>query len=345
MKLLNNDYVMLALRWRVLIILGTTLLVAALAVPGFFEMRTLGVGMDRAATIGLVAVGMTVLLLCGQLDLSVGAVLAVSGIVTIMFQEPLGPVLSAGLGLAAGALCGAINAFLVVGLKMNSLVATLATMIFFRAVAHWLTGSEPLSGPDPLFGIGLSRLMYGVISVRTLLFIVLIVLLHVWLTRTVPGRNMFAVGSNPDSATASGVRSNRYLTAAFIFGGFMAGFAGVVQSLNVNTGSPVFGETTLIAVIAAVVIGGTRLEGGKGSALGTLGGVFTMGALTTAMEYQSVPAYVQQIVTGLILLLLILLDRVLTVSRTREKSLGQILRDRTAPNESRTAPQIPTPTQ
>jgi ribose/xylose/arabinose/galactoside ABC-type transport system permease subunit len=159
-----------------------------------------------------------------------------------------------------------------------------------------------------------------------LLFIVSIILLHLWLTRKVSGRNMFAVGSNPASATASGVRSSAYLVFAFVFSGTMAGIAGVIQSLSVNTGSPVFGESIVLTAIAAVVIGGTRLEGGRATVLGTLGGVLTLGALTTAMEFQNIPAYIQQIVSGLILLLLILLDQLVSRRSSRDVRLMTLIK-------------------
>ena len=157
-------------------------------------------------------------------------------------------------------------------------------------------------------------------------------MLHFWLTRSVSGRNMFAVGSNIVSATGSGIKSRTYLAGSFVFSGAMAGIAGVIQSLSVNTGSPVFGESIVLTAIAAVVIGGTRLEGGRASALGTLGGVLTLGALTTAMEFQSIPAYIQQIAAGLILLLLILLDQLVSSRNGRDVSLRALIgRLRTPP--------------
>lgn len=307
---LTNSVVFLGLvRYRVIVILVATLVLSASFVPGFFEGRTLSLGIDRVATMGLLAIGLTVVLIAGQLDLSGGAILALSGIAAIGLQPALGQITAAIVGVIVGMLAGAINGALVVVLKINSLVATLASMLFFRALCHLITESRPISGVDPFFGIPLTQPIAGTVSMRVVLFLALIVLLHVWLTRVVSGRNLFAVGSNPASASASGVRANLYLFGAFVFAGTMAGIAGVTFSVASNTGSPMFGDTIVLTAIAAVVIGGTRLEGGVGSALGTLGGLLTLAALTTAMEYQSIPAYVQDIVTGAILILLILLDR------------------------------------
>ncbi len=313
-------------RNRVVIILIATLVIGASVVPGFLEFRTASLGLDRMATLGLLAIGLTVVLIAGQLDLSGGAILALSGIAAIGLQEQLGQIPAAMVGLGVGVLAGALNGFLVVILRINSLVATLASMLFFRGLCHLITESRPISGTDPLFGLIVSRPIEGTFSGRTFLFFVLIVLLHLWLTRTVAGRNLFAVGSNPVSAEASGIRSRVYLFGVFVFSGTMAGVAGVIQSLSVNTGSPVFGERLVLIAIAAVVIGGNRLEGGRGSALGSLGGLLTIAALTTAMEYQSVPAYLQDIVTGVILLLLILLDRTVSSGQRRDVTFAALLR-------------------
>lgn len=313
-------------RYRVIVILAATLFVAATFVPGFFEARTLSLGMDRAATMGLIAIGLTVVLIAGQLDLSGGAILALSSIAAVGLQDELGQVPAAIVGLIVGVAAGAFNGLLVVILKINSLVATLASMLLFRALCHLITESRPVSGIDPFFGIPLTQPLFGTVSGRVLLFLVLILLLHFWLTRSVVGRNLFAVGSNATSASASGIRSNWYLFGAFIFSGLMAGLAGVIFGVASNTGSPVFGDTIVLTAIAAVVIGGTRLEGGVGSALGTLGGILTLAALTTAMEYQSVPAYVQDIVTGAILLLLILLDSLTHAQRGVNVSISALAR-------------------
>jgi ribose transport system permease protein len=313
-------------QYRVIIILLTTFIVAASIVPGFLDFRTLSLSLDRVATMGLLAAGLTVVLIAGQLDLSGGAILALSGIATIGLQEQLGQIPALLVGVLVGLAAGMINGFLVVILKINSLVATLASMLFFRSLCHLITESRPVSGTDLFFGLIVTRPLAGTFSLRVFLFIIVIVLLHVWLTRTVAGRNLFAVGSNPASVVASGIRANVYLFGAFAFSGLMAGVAGVVFSLGVNTGSPVFGDTIVLTAIAAVVIGGTRLEGGRGSGLGTLGGLLTLAALTTAMEYQSVPAYVQDIVTGLILLLLILLDRFVSSKKRRDVSLTALMR-------------------
>jgi ribose transport system permease protein len=296
-------------RYRVFVILAATLIVAAFVVPGFLRLNTLALGLDRGASIGLIAIGMTVLLIARQIDLSVGSIFGLCGIIAVLLQPSIGVWPAAAVGVLAGAVLGAINGILTVVFRINSLVATLATMLAFRAIAHWLTESQPVPGAHIMLSIALSKVYVEIFTARAMLFVGLILCLHAWLTLTVAGRNLFAVGSNPEAATASGISPDRTVLLSFIFAGVLAGLAGVLQSLTTNTGSPMFGSEILVVIIAAVVVGGTRIEGGKGSALGTLGGVLTITALTTAMEFQSIPAYVQQVVMGSILILLVVLDR------------------------------------
>ena len=307
--------------YRVALILGLTLIVASFLVPGFLSLTTLGLGLDRSSTIGIIAIGLTVLLIAGQIDLSGGAVFALAGIVSIQLQPSLGLWPAACVGVLTGAAAGALNGMLSVGFKVNSLVATLATMLIFRSIAHWITASQPVSGTDIMFSLALAKIYFDIFTVRSALFLAAILLLHFWLTRTVSGRNLFAVGSNAIAAEASGISSGKMVFLGFVFASTLAGVAGVLQSLATNTGSPMFGSELTVSVIAAVVVGGTRLEGGRGSALGTLGGVLTIASLTTAMEFQSVPAYVQQVVAGLILILLVVLDRtVRTTARANTRA-------------------------
>lgn len=320
-------FLVLASQYRVLIILGLTLAISALVVPGYLAPSTLSLGLDRAATIGLIAIGLTVLLIAGQIDLSGGAVFALAGIASVILQREIGILPAAIVGILVGAFAGAVNGALVVRLKVNSLVLTLATMLIFRSLAHWITNSQPVSGTNIMLSLALAKIYLEIFTIRSALFIVLIVLLHFWLTRTIPGRNVFAVGSNPAAAKESGIASDRIVFLGFVFAGTLAGLAGVLQSLVTNTGSPVFGSELTVAVIAAVVVGGTRLEGGRGSALGTLGGVLTIGSLTIAMEFQSIPTYVQQVVSGLILILLVVLDRAVTTKGRAQGMRPVLVRD------------------
>ncbi len=301
--------VALVLRYRVGVILVMSLVACAVLVPGFFSTSTFGLALDRGASMGLLAAGLTLLLISGQIDLSGGAVFALAGIVAVQLQPEFGILAGAVIGVLVGLLAGVINGALVIWVGINSLVATLATMLIFRSAAHWLTDSQPQSGIDIMFALTISQQFFQVFTIRGMLFLGLILALHVWLTRTVGGRNLFASGSNPSAARACGIRQGWIQFNAFVFASGLAGLAGVLQSLSVNTGSPTFGAELTILAITAAVVGGTRIEGGRGSAMGTLGGVAVISILTTGMEFSSVPAFFQQIVIGSMLLVLVVLDR------------------------------------
>jgi len=174
-RILDSEVFHALVRNRVVIILVSTLTIGATLVPGFLEFRTASLGLDRMATLGLVAIGLTVVLIAGQLDLSGGAILALSGIATIALQETLGQIPAAFVGLGVGIAAGAVNGFLVVVLRINSLVATLASMLIFRALCHLITESRPVSGIDPLFGLIVSRPIADTFTGRTLLFFALII--------------------------------------------------------------------------------------------------------------------------------------------------------------------------
>lgn len=308
-----------AVRYRLVVLLILVIILGSVTIDDFFTLTTIQSVLNRATIVGLLAIGLTPVLIAGQIDLSIGSILSMSGISMIMLQPTLGNVPAAVVGVLVGVAIGALNAAIVVVFKISSLVATLATLLIFASLALLMTNSQPVSSPDPLFGLGLTAGVAGIFTPRSLIFVAAALLLFVWLRFTPSGRSLYAVGSNPAAATSSGIRANGYLVATFVISGFFAGLAGVVQALSTATGSPVAGSLMLIPAITAVVIGGTRLEGGRGSSLATLGGVVALGALTMMMEFNGIPAYTQAIYTGLILIALITLDR-LTSDRARPAS-------------------------
>lgn len=311
-------------QYRLLVMLVAVAIFGGLTVDDFLTINTLQSVIDRATVVGFLALGLTPVLIAGQIDLSIGSTMSMAGITTIFLQSYIGNIPAALVGLAVGVLIGVINAMLVVVFKINSLVATLATLLVFASLALLVTNSYPLSSSDPVFGIPLTADFLVIFTPRSAMFIAAALLMFVWLKSTPSGRNLYAVGSNAPAAKSAGINANGYLAATFVISGLFAGAAGVLQSLSTAAGSPVAGAVMLIPAITAVVIGGTRLEGGRGSSLATLGGVLALGALTAALEYSGVPSYTQAVYTGLLLILLITLDRLVsgdgtTASRTHRR--------------------------
>lgn len=315
--MITHPLAILLLRYRLVIILGATLILGGLFIPGYLSFSTLALSLDRGTTMGIIAVGMTAILISARIDLSSGSILAASGIVMVMLQPVIGAWPAVAVGIGVGGAFGLLNGLIVVRLGINAMIATLASMLAIRSIAHLITGSLPVNGQDWAFGAALTGDLVGGFSSRVVIFLVLVAALHIWLTYIPAGRGLYAVGSNESAARENGINVDTYILGAFVFAGLCAGLSGVLLSLNVNTGSPVFGVHVLIQAIMAVVMGGTRLEGGRGSALGTLGGVVTVSALTTALEYASVASHIQQIVMGLILITLIVMDHLASMSRSR----------------------------
>jgi ribose transport system permease protein len=308
-------------RYRLLVMLAAVAIFGGISVSDFLTVGTFQSVLDRATVVGFLALGLTPVLIAGQIDLSIGSTLSMAGITTIFLQPVIGNVPAAIAGLVVGVVVGVINAVMVVVFKINSLVATLATLLIFASLALLLTNSYPLSSKDPIFGIPLTSELLVIFTPRSTIFVAAALIMFIWLRATPSGRNLYAVGSNPAAATSAGINANAYLFATFVISGLCAGAAGVLQSLSTAAGSPVAGAVLLIPAITAVVIGGTRLEGGRGSSLATFGGVLALGALTAVLEYNGVPSYTQAVYTGVLLILLITLDRLVsgdgvTTSRT-----------------------------
>lgn len=321
--------------YRLLVLLIAVAIVGTITIDDFLTLGTFQSVLNRATVVGFLALGLTPVLIAGQIDLSIGSTLSMAGITTIGLQPVIGNVPAVLAGLAVGLLIGAVNAIIVVVFKISSLVATLATLLIFASLALLLTSSQPLSSPDPIFGIPLTSDLLVIFTPRSAIFVAAAIVLFVWLRYTPSGRNLYAVGSNAPAAKSAGIRSNGYLVATFLISGLFAGAAGVLQSLSTATGSPVAGAVMLIPAITAVVIGGTRLEGGRGSSLATLGGVLALGALTMTLEFNGIPSYTQAIYTGVLLIILITLDRLVSNdSRPTSRTLRSERAEPTTPRET-----------
>ncbi len=330
---MNPRTVRLIAENRIYIFVVVAFALAFLLVPqlqGVLPMKNL---VQRATVDGIMAVGMTVVLLAGQLDLSVGSVLALSGVVALGLQGDIGPIPAALAGILAGGIVGVINGLLVVKAGINSFIVTLAAMIAVRGVAMTLSGAGPIRGADSSFGPSVDKALFGPIwqdlplgtflTPRILIFLALLLVAHVFLLRVRQGRNVYAVGGNPEAARLSGISADLYTFGAFVFCGLTAGLAGTLLGLSLNTGTPTVGSAGALPVIAAVVIGGTALTGGSGSMLKTLMGVLLISLVSTAMNLFGLQVYLQSVVMGLVLIIVVLIDALYSAWRTRLVIAGQ----------------------
>ena len=263
------------------------------------------VTLGRISLVGLVALGLTAVILMGELDLAVASTLAVSGVIMASFDSLAVGVLAA---LATGLIVGAINAFFVVVVGINSFIATLGMLFFLRGAAFVISGEAPVRIADVDAGIAFGQPIIGPLTPRMLIFIAAFVALYIFLSHVRVGREFYAVGGNRQAARDAGIPVTRRVFTGFMISGFIASLAGVINTLERTAADPTAGSTVLLASFAAAIIGGVLLNGGRGSVFGTLIGASALGMLQVALTLSGVQVDVQNIVIGSVLLLAVITD-------------------------------------
>ena len=279
----------------------------------------------QVTSIVYLGIGATLVILTGGIDLSVGSVLALSGVAAALSVKAGVPVAPAMLiGIVVGALCGAVNGLCVTLLKLPPFIATLGMMLVARGIALQVTDARAVSGLGEAFGVlgngalfrierideqGFPDVVFPGIPYPVILMLLLAVVAGVLLRRTTLGRHLHAVGSNQEAARLSGVNVNRVVMFAYIASGALAGLTGCVLMSRLVTAQPNEGVMYELDAIAAAVIGGTSLSGGVGTVSGTLIGSFVIGILRNGLNMNGVSAFTQQIIIGLVILLTVWIDQ------------------------------------
>jgi ribose/xylose/arabinose/galactoside ABC-type transport system permease subunit len=261
----------------------------------------------------IIAVGMTFVILTAGIDLSVGSLVAVVGVLTTSLLAGLAPLgvafpVAILAGLALGAFSGFAAGTLITRFRITPFIVTLALMTIWRGTAFILTGGRPIWELPQAFGLLGSGRLVGV-PIPTLLMVAVYVAAHVVLTRTRFGRHVYAVGGNVEAARLAGIRTGRVITGVFVICGTLAALSGILLASRMNSGQPNAGLMYELDVIAAVVVGGTSLFGGRGSILGTFIGSLLIGVLRNGLNLMNVESYVQQVVVGFVILLAVMIDQ------------------------------------
>lgn len=281
--------------------------------PHFFTADNLLNVSLQASITAIIAAGMTFVILTGGIDLSVGSVVAIAGIVATSVLKAsgagfLGLVLGVGAAIAVGAGSGAMAGLFVTRFRIAPFIVTLALMTIWRGAAFVVTQGRPVWELPEGFGrLGAGRVL-GV-PLPTLVMLAVFVLAHVTLRTTRFGRHVYAVGGNAEAAWLAGVRVERVLAAVYVLSGVLAALAGVLLASRMNSGQPNAGVMYELDVIAAVVVGGGSLSGGRGSIVGTFLGAMLIAILRNGLNLLNVNSYVQQVVVGVVILLAVLLDQ------------------------------------
>ena len=279
--------------------------------PHFLTVSNLLNVAQQTAINAIIAVGMTFVIISAGIDLSVGSIVALSGVVlgsALQNNIPLPIALLIALGV--GTLCGALNGALITLGGLPPFISTLGMMSVARGAALMFTEGRPVSG----FGESFRFLATGeLLSIPTPIIIMLAVYLlaHFTLTRTKLGRYAYAIGGNEQAALLSGVNTRLYKTIVYSLCGMLSGLAAIILTARLNSAQPIAGINYELDAIAAAVIGGTSLMGGEGTLVGTLIGALIMGVLRNGLNLLGVSSFLQQIVIGFVIIVAVLLDMML----------------------------------
>ena len=277
--------------------------------PAFWNFMNLINIIRSISFLTIAALGMTFVLIGGGLDLSIGSVIGLGGMVTgLSLQAGIPVPVSCLIGLATGASVGLFNGLVVTRAKIPPLIVTLGSLYMARGVVLVLTKGRPIYPfPDSFNALGTGAL-WG-IPFSVLILILLSVIAHVVLSRTVYGRSVYAIGGNEETARNAGISVDLIKVVSYVTVGFLAALTGILMSARMNSAVPNSGEGWELKVIASVIIGGTSMFGGVGTIGGTIVGASVMSVMSTAMVLLHISAYWQNIVVGAIIILAVGIDQ------------------------------------
>jgi ribose transport system permease protein len=279
----------------------------------FYSQLNLVTMLTQSVIVAAGALGMTWIILSGGIDLSVGSIIALVTVVVAGLLVAGAPEWAAALaGVAVGALCGALNGWLVTTLGLVPFIITLGTLLVFRGLATGLAGEQKIDAPITSLNDMLTKFpepRWTLVASGVWMTVALAGAVYLLLERTVLGRYAFAIGSNEQTARLCGIRVKRVKIYVYALGGLLTGFAGLMQFSRLTVGDPTTARGLELDIIAAVVIGGGSLAGGQGSVPGSLAGALLMTVIRSGLSMKGVPNWVQDILTGGIIVGAVALDR------------------------------------
>jgi len=253
-------------------------------------------------------IGMALLIIIGEIDLSVGSMMAFGAVLSILFQ-PYSVVAGIVTGIIGGIFFGLLNGFLVTKLRLPSIAATLGTMVFLKGIVFALTKEHTIKGTNENF-ILISQTEILHIPIPVILFIFLVLLFAFLLQKSFFGRDIYAIGGNAMASKFFGIKVNRARVLCFAITGFLSGLAGVMLAGKLNIASGNIGQYSNVFVITAVLLGGISMEGGEGNIFMAFQGILLLGIMNNAMVIMKISPFVQEIIRGLLLILIIVIDSI-----------------------------------
>lgn len=298
---------------KIIPFIGLILLIVVISImnSAFLDLSNLLNLLRQVSINGLIAFGMTFVILTGGIDLSVGSILALSSAFTaILITSGLDPIVALIVGVLGGFLLGVFNGVLVTFGSMAPFIATLATMTIFRGLTLVVTDGNPITnlGDSYMFQLFGKGYFFG-IPVPAVTMIIVFIILAIILQKTTFGRHTYAIGGNEVASKISGIKVNRVKILIYGISGLMSALAGAILTSRLNSAQPTAGTSYELDAIAAVVLGGTSLTGGKGRIVGTFIGVLIIGVLNNGLNLLGVSSFYQQVVKGIVILIAVLIDR------------------------------------
>ncbi|MGH9899476.1 MAG: ABC transporter permease [Pyrinomonadaceae bacterium] len=288
------------------------------SLESYLSFRNLHVVFAQTVIVALGAIGMTVIMISGGIDLSVGSTIALTGVVTaVLIKDGHSPSAALFAGILVGGIVGFINATAIIRLKVVPFIATLGMLGIARGVAKWVAEEQTVNIPENwIFNMARTfpQPSWTLLAPGVWLAIALAIVMAVILRNTVFGRRVFALGSNEAAARACGIATDRMKLLVYSFAGLFFGLSGVMQMSRLRQGDPTVAVGTELDIIAAVVIGGGSLSGGEGSILGAMIGALIMAFLRNGCQQMGWPNFIQEIIIGAIIVIAVAIDRFRTSS-------------------------------
>jgi ribose transport system permease protein len=282
--------------------------------PGrFLSLSNFRIVLSQTVIVGIGAVGMTIIIVSGGIDLSPGSVIALTGVAcALALQRGWPPLLALAVAVAVGGVVGLVNGLAITTLRVVPFIATLGMLGIARGLAKWLSGEQTVNAPATWLNnlaVAFPSPPWLLVAPGIWIALALAVLAAITLRRTVFGRHIFALGSNETAARACGIHTGRLKLWIYSLGGLLFGLAGVMQMSRLRQGDPTVAVGVELDIIASVVIGGGSLAGGEGSILGSMIGALIMAFLRNGCQLMGWPNYIQEIIIGGIIVLAVAADR------------------------------------
>ncbi|MCF0146484.1 MAG: ABC transporter permease [Eubacterium sp.] len=294
------------------IIIIALFVIASIFTKSFCSFYNITNLFKQGAIVGVLAIAQTAVIITGGIDISGGAIAGMSCMLMALLQTraglPLGIYLIIGVAVAVG--CGFVNAVIIYDLKVPPMIATLGTQTVFRGIVKLLCSGNPVTFTDEnVLRLG-TDMVFGVIPILALFWIIIAIVVFLWLRYTISGRNMFVIGSGVEVAKLSGIKVRRMFYLVYSMAGLLYGIAGLMLAGRVGMAQPGTGEGYDMNAIAAAVIGGASLAGGRGAVTGTLLGTLLMVIITNAGTAFQIDPYILDVTTGVLIIFAVAMDMI-----------------------------------